>query len=70
MKTTRRGKDESEMRAEYDFSKGVRGKYLKEFGRGTNVIVLDPDVARVFKSSKQVNEILRTISKIASQKIH
>ncbi len=55
------------MRAEYDFSKGIRGKYYKKFMKGTNVVVLDPDVAKVFTDSKQVNEILRSITKIARQ---
>ena len=37
-----------EMRAEYDFSGGVRGKYAERYARGTNVVLLDPDVAEVF----------------------
>lgn len=57
------------MKAEYDFSKGVRGKYYKRFVKGTNIIVLDPDVAKVFKSSKEVNSILRTLAKIATHKV-
>jgi hypothetical protein len=56
-----------DMRPEYDFSKGVRGKYYKKFMKGTNVVVLDPDVAKVFRSSEQVNEILRTIGRLAKQ---
>jgi hypothetical protein len=36
---------EPKMRAEYDFSKGVRGKYAKRFSGGSNIILLDPDVA-------------------------
>ena len=47
-----RAKDD-QMRAEYDFSKGVRGKYSKLFAKGTNLIVLDPDVAKVFKNSRK-----------------
>ena len=60
--------DDLEMRKEYDFSKGVRGKYYKKFIKGTNIIVLDPDVAKVFKNSKEVNEILRTISRVVAHK--
>ena len=56
------------MRAEYDFSKGVRGKYLNYSPKGQNIIVLDPDVAEVFKNSKEVNSILRTLTRIAAQK--
>jgi len=54
-----------EMRDEYDFSKGVRGKYAKRFAKGSNVVVLDPDVAAQFTTSKAVNEVLR--EKIAEQ---
>jgi hypothetical protein len=68
MRKPKAARNDLEMREEYDFSKGVRGKYYKKFAKGTNIIVLDPDVARVFKDSAQVNEILRTISRIATQK--
>lgn len=53
--------DTDELRNEYDFSKGVRGKYAKRFAEGANVVVLDPDVAKRFKTSDQVNEALRKI---------
>jgi hypothetical protein len=46
---------------EYDFSQGVRGKYARRYAQGTNVVVLEPDVARVFSSSKAVNASLRKI---------
>ena len=49
------------LRPEYDFSKGVRGKYAARYQRGTNVIVLDPDVAERFKDSKAVNRALRSL---------
>ena len=52
---------EPEMRDEYDFSGGVRGKYAAEYARGTNIVVLDPDVAEVFPTSESVNEALRAI---------
>ena len=48
-----------EMRPEYDFSKGVRGKYAARFARGSKVVVLDPDVAAEFKTSDAVNAALR-----------
>jgi len=48
-----------QMRTEYDFSPGVRGKYVSRMARGTNVVVLDPDVADVFKTTKAVNDALR-----------
>ena len=50
---------EDEMLPEYDFSGGVRGKYYEEYKKGTNVILLEPDLARVFHDSATVNEALR-----------
>lgn len=47
------------MRQEYDFSGGVRGKYAERFAKGSNVVVLDPDVAAEFKTRQAVNDALR-----------
>jgi hypothetical protein len=55
---------EDDMRDEYDFSGGVRGKYVDRFAEGSNVVVLDPDVARVFTDSQSVNEALRALAAI------
>lgn len=49
----------SDMREEYDFSDGMRGKYADRFAEGSNVVVLDPDVAAEFKTRKAVNDALR-----------
>jgi len=52
------------MRPEYnfDYSKAVRGKYYKRLlEEGTNVVVLDPDVAKTFHDSASVNEALRSL---------
>ena len=57
-----------EMRSEYDFSKGVRGKHAKRYAEGTNVVVLEPDVAREFRTAEQVNETLRAVSKSLQQR--
>jgi len=54
-----------EMREEYDFSQGVRGKYAKRFAQGSNVIVLDPDVAEVFPDAEAVNAALRLLAESA-----
>jgi hypothetical protein len=54
-----------EMKPEYDFSGGVRGKYYEAYQQSTNVIVLDPDVAEVFRDSASVNEALRLLTKLA-----
>jgi hypothetical protein len=53
--------DQASPRHEYDFSNGERGKYAKRYAQGTNVVVLDPDVAKVFSTSKAVNFSLRKI---------
>ena len=55
---------EAELRAEYDFSRGIRGKYVRRYHRGTNVVVLEPDVAKVFPNTKAVNSSLRTLANI------
>jgi hypothetical protein len=52
--------DPDEMRTEYDFSGGVRGKYAADLARGTNVVVLAPDVAVAFKTARAVNDALRS----------
>ncbi len=52
------------MRAEYDFSGGVRGKYAQRYARGTNVVLLDPDVAEVFRDQASVNRALRALAGI------
>ncbi|MEP6742021.1 MAG: hypothetical protein ABJB61_05935 [bacterium] len=53
-----------EMLDEYDFSGGVRGKYVSRFPKGSSVIVLDPDVAQVFPDSESVNQALRALAEI------
>jgi hypothetical protein len=55
-----------EMRAEYDFSGGVRGKYAKQYAEGTNVVVLEPDIAREFPTTESVNEALRSLLPVIS----
>jgi len=59
--------DEGEMRPEYDLRGGVRGKYYKQYTEGTNVVLLDPDVAAVFHDSESVNQALRVLIKAAGQ---
>lgn len=51
----------SELRAEYDFSRGVRGKYARRYQSGSNVVVLEPDVAKAFPSPEHVNRSLRAL---------
>ena len=61
-KTTRR-RSRDEMRPEYDFSGGVRGKYAKRFAEGTNLVLLEPDVAAEFADARAVNRALRAYLK-------
>jgi len=60
---TKKADDDLEMRPQYDFSKGVRGKYAARYREGSNVVVLDPDVAELFKTSEAVNEALREVAR-------
>ena len=52
--------ESTDMRDEYDFSAGLRGKYAERFKQGSNVVVLDPDLAAEFPTRESVNKALRT----------
>ena len=59
-----------EMLPEYYFGKmqgGVRGKYVERYRTGTNVVLLDPDVAQAFPTSDSVNEALRLLIQISQR---
>lgn len=59
---------DDELRAEYDASnlgEGVRGKYYEAFQRGTNLVLLEPDVAQAFPSADSVNDALRLLMRVA-----
>jgi hypothetical protein len=56
--------DEDTMRPEYDFSKAVRGVTAARYAQGTNVVLLDPDVAEIFPDTRAVNEALRTMARV------
>ena len=60
--------DNDEMRPEYDFSQGVRGKHYKAYQAGTNVVFLDPDIAAMFPDSASVNQALRVLVRLAKTK--
>src|SRR5262249_168462 len=64
MKKGAKGKRDPDLLDEYDFSKGVRGKYAKRYTEGTNVVVLAPDVAAVFPDAESVNDALRALVQI------
>jgi hypothetical protein len=59
MKKNRNNPRVDDMRPEYDLRGGVRGKYYERYKQGTNVVLLEPDVAKVFRDSATVNEALR-----------
>lgn len=55
--------EDDDLRPEYDFSqmKGVRGKYVSRYREGTNLVLLDPDIAAAFPDAKAVNDALRSL---------
>ena len=60
----KRMQKDPDMLEEYDFSKGIQGKYAKGYARGTNVVVIEPDVAEVFPDHDSVNQALRSLVEI------
>ena len=54
---------------EYDFSEGVRGKHYKEYSKGTNMVLLEPEVAKIFKDSESVNHALKMLVELAGSEL-
>lgn len=66
----RKVKESDELRPEYkreDLGQGVRGKYLESYQKGTNLVLLSPDVAEVFPTEEAVNEALRSLISLAEK---
>jgi hypothetical protein len=61
--------DNDQIRSEYDFSHGVRGKHYEAYRAGTNVVFLDPDVAKAFADSASVNQVLRLLLQLVRTNI-
>ena len=61
--------DPGEMRPEYDIRGGARGKYYERYRQGTNVVLLEPDVAAVFHDSEAVNRALRMLIEVARNRV-
>jgi len=61
--------EENDMLPEYDFSNGIRGKYARRYAEGTNIVVLSPDLARIFPDSESVNRALRALVEVARQSV-
>lgn len=60
---------EDELRPEYDFSGAERGKHYKTYQEGTNLVLLDTDIAEVFKDSESVNHALRMLLELAGTEV-
>jgi hypothetical protein len=61
---------EDELRSEYDFAQmegGIRSKYIERYRQGTNLVLLDPDVAQAFPNDKSVNDALRLLIQVAQR---
>jgi hypothetical protein len=61
--------ESDDMRPEYDFSGGVRGKHYRAYQQGTNIVFLEPDIAEVFRDSAAVNHALRMLIDIAGKEL-
>jgi hypothetical protein len=61
-------RNDADMLEEYDFSSGVRGKYAGRYAKGTNIVVIDPDVAKYFPDHDSVNESLRSLVAILEKR--
>lgn len=71
-KATRSKKTGDGLRKEYDLKElkgGVRGKYYRRYGEGTNLVPLDPDVAAAFPTAKDVNDALRVLVTVAAKSV-
>ncbi|MGD0992162.1 MAG: hypothetical protein ABR998_06805 [Gemmatimonadales bacterium] len=65
----RRAVREDTMLPEYDFSRAQRGVTAKRYAEGTNVVLLDADVAAAFPDAASVNEALRTLMRVAARQV-
>lgn len=66
----KKDKENDELRPEYrreDLGKGVRGKYFESYQKGTNLVLISPDVAKAFPTEKAVNEALRSLIDLAQK---
>lgn len=71
-KASRRKTAGNGLRKEYDeksLKGGVTGKYYRRYAEGTNLVLLDPDVAAAFPSAKEVNDALRVLVTVASKRV-
>lgn len=59
--------EDDDLRSEYDFSEAVRGRHHRAYREGTNVVLLEPDIAQAFPSSESVNRALRMILETSTE---
>ena len=69
MNQDRQNKDSDDLRTEYNFSEGVRGKHYQAYQAGTNVVFPEPDIAKVFTDSESVNQALRLLLRLAKEQV-
>jgi hypothetical protein len=69
MKQPKEGVPDDDMRPEYDFTGGVRGKYYERYRSSSNIVVLDPDVSEAFPNSAAVNAALRMLVSVARKRV-
>lgn len=69
MRPKPQSRNDDDMLPEYDFSNAVRGKYYERYRQGTNIVLLDPDVAEVFPNATAVNDALRALVTIADANV-
>lgn len=69
MKKVKNDTPDDDMRPEYDFSHGVRGKYFRRYHESSNVVVLEPDVSEAFPNAATVNEALRVLVRVARSRV-
>lgn len=61
-----------DLREEYDFSQlpgGIRGKYVKSAQMGSNLVLLEPDIAQIFRTAEAVNQALRMLIQLAKAQV-
>lgn len=59
---------DNDLLEEYDFSDAEVGRYAERYARGTNLVLLEPDIAKVFPDSAAVNRALRTLAEIIRER--
>ena len=74
MKTKKTSRTNDDLRPEYDLrqllKRGVRGKYAKRYHAGTNLVLLDPDVRKAFRSERAINQALRLVIQLRKVESH